>query len=90
MDYGPGLQGRQPVVKFQIVDGPHAIETIAFGRGIRERRRLVRVYGPARWRKCKGIARVRLPDGIIITAELHWYEAQGIGKQEFKIKRILD
>jgi hypothetical protein len=64
-------------------------ETIATGSGIRELARLLKRYGRGRWRKRKGIARVRLPAGEIVLAELHWYEATGIGKREFKIKRLL-
>jgi hypothetical protein len=45
---------------------------------------------PRRWRKLKGIAQVRLKDGTVGEAEVHWYEAPGIGKKEFKIKHILD
>ena len=66
------------------------VETIATGSGIRELARLRRRYGRARWRKRKGIAQVELPDGVIRVAELHWYEATGVGQREFKIKRYLD
>jgi hypothetical protein len=66
------------------------IETIAEGSGIRELARLRRAYGPGRWRKLKGIARIILPDGRTATAEVHWYEAHGIGQREMKIKRLLD
>ncbi len=66
-----------------------AVETIATGSGIRELARLRKFYGKGRWRKRKGIARVRLSDGEIVVAEVHWYEASGIGKREFKIKRIM-
>ena len=65
------------------------IETIAVGRSIREYDRLVTGYGPGRWRKLKGFAFVTLPDGIIQRAEIHWYEAHGVGRREIKIKRIL-
>jgi hypothetical protein len=65
-------------------------ETIAVGNRIREIERLVDTYGSARWRKRKGIARVRLTNGSLRTAELHWYEATGIGRKEFKIKRYVD
>jgi hypothetical protein len=65
------------------------IETIAVGSSIREIARLRRVYGLGRWRKLKGIATVRLSDGTICEAEVHWYEAHGIGRREEKIKRIL-
>lgn len=67
-----------------------SIETIATGRGIRELARLRRVYGPGRWRKLKGIARVRLPDGSRCVAEIHWYECHGIGRREFKIKQFVE
>jgi hypothetical protein len=65
------------------------IETIAIGSSIREIARLQRVHGIGRWRKLKGIATVCLSDGTICKAEVHWYEAHGIGKREEKIKRIL-
>ena len=64
--------------------------TIASGRAIRERDRLVRVYGPGRWRKRKGLASVRLQDGTQCRAEIHRYEAHGVGRREFKVKRILE
>jgi len=66
------------------------VETIAAGHGIRELRRLQRAYGHGRWRKRKGVSRVLLRDGTIRIAELHWYEAHGIGSYEHKIKRYLD
>ena len=64
--------------------------TIATGRRISELDRLVRVYGPGRWRKRKGLATLRLPDGSLCRAEVHWYEAHGVGRKEFKVKRILE
>jgi hypothetical protein len=64
--------------------------TIAIGAGIRELRRLVRVYGRGRWRKRKGLALVRFEDGSIRCAELHWYESHGLGRKELKLKRILE
>jgi hypothetical protein len=63
-------------------------EVIASGRMIREIDRLRKVYGRGRWRKMKGIASVRLPDGTTSAAEVHWYESHGIGRKEFKIKRL--
>ncbi len=75
---------------FEIVGEITVIETIAAGRGIRDLRRLRRSYGKGRWRKMKGIARIRLMTGRIRLAELHWYEAHGIGKKEIKRKRYLD
>jgi len=73
-------------VDFEIIGEILDIETIAVGSSIREVRRLRRQYGQGRWRKLKGIARVQLKDGTIHTAEVHWYEAHGIGKKEFKLK----
>jgi hypothetical protein len=66
------------------------IETIAAGRAIRDLKRLRRLYGSGYWRKMKGSARIRLRNGRIRFAEIHWYEAHGIGKKEFKRKRYLD
>ena len=75
---------------FTIVGDITDIETFAVGIAIREIGRLRKWYGRGRWRKRKGIAHVRLSDGSIRLAELHWYEASGIGKKEFKIKRYLE
>src|SRR2546422_7355199 len=75
---------------FELVGDLTDVETIATGRGIRELPRLRRLYGKGRWRKMKGSARIRLRDGRIRLTELHWYEAHGIGKKEFKRKRYLD
>ncbi len=71
---------------FEILGEITNIEPIATGRAVRDLRRLSRVYGKARWRKLKGVAAVRLKDGSIRTAEIHWYEAHGIGRKEFKLK----
>ena len=65
-------------------------ETIASGRRIRELRRLNRVYGKAKWKKRKGFAKIRLADGAVKLAELHWYEGHGKGKKEIKIKKYLE
>ena len=75
---------------FTVIGPISDIETFATGRGIRELPRLRKLYGRGRWRKRKGIATVRLADGSTRLAELHWYEATGIGRKEFKIKRYLD
>jgi hypothetical protein len=75
---------------FKILGQISEIETIAKGKGIRELARLNRIYGRGRWRKRKGVAKVRLPNGTIRTAEIHWYEAHGLGRYEDKIKRYLD
>jgi hypothetical protein len=77
-------------VDFEILDRVSDVEAIAIGGRIREIRRLQRTYGRGRWRKRKGNARVRLEDGSIRRAELHWYEATGIGRHEYKIKRYVD
>jgi hypothetical protein len=77
-------------MSFAIIGEISGIELIAKGRAVRDRRRLDRMYGKARWRKMKGVALVRLADGAVRKAELHWYEAHGIGKKEFKRKRYLD
>ena len=74
---------------FEILGRISEVETFASGSGIREIARLRRVYGHGRWRKRKGIARVRLRDGSIHLAEIHWYEASGVGRKEFKIKHFL-
>ena len=74
-----------------VILGPIANpETIATGHGIRELPRLRKLHGRGFWRKRKGEAAVRLTDGSVRRAELHWYEASGIGKFEYKIKRYLD
>ncbi|MBV9950167.1 MAG: hypothetical protein JOZ69_25225 [Myxococcales bacterium] len=74
---------------FEVVGPILNQETIATGRGIRELLRLRRAYGGTRWRKRKGVAKIRLRDGTERTAEIHWYEAHGIGCKEFKIKRFV-
>jgi hypothetical protein len=66
------------------------IEVIATGRGIRQIASIRKRYGKGRWRKLKGIAQVRLTDGTVRAAELHWYEAHGVGRRRLKIKRFLD
>jgi hypothetical protein len=75
---------------FEIVGEITGIETFAVGSSIRELSRLRELYGRGRWRKRKGFARVRLPDGAVREAELHWYEAHGIGRRDLKIKRYID
>lgn len=71
---------------FELIGEIWDIQPIAVGRGVRGLARLRRRYGKGRWRKLKGIARVRLIDSTIHTAEVHWYEAHGIGRKELKIK----
>jgi hypothetical protein len=77
-------------MNFEIISEITDIEAIAIGSKIRDVVRLRRMYGKGRWRKLKGVAKVRLGSGRIRLAELHWYEAHGIGKREMKRKRYLD
>ena len=75
---------------FEIIGDIAHAETFARGSSIREIARLRKFYGRGRWRKRKGVARVRLEDGAIRLAEVHWYEAHGIGRRELKIKHYID
>ena len=75
---------------FEVVGAIEAIEVIAAGRRIRQIVGLQEKYGKGRWRKLKGIANIRLKDGSVRIAEIHWYEAHGIGRRRLKIKRFLD
>lgn len=71
---------------FEIIGDITNIQPIARGAGVHDRTRLNKTYGQGRWRKLKGSARIRLLDGSIRFAEIHWYEAHGIGRKEFKLK----
>ena len=75
---------------FEVLGDITGIEIIAVGSRIHDIERLRKTYGSGRWRKLKGVALVRLEDGSESDAELHWYEAHGIGKQEMKIKELLE
>ena len=75
---------------FEIINEIEDIETIAVGGNIRDIMRLRKQFGVGRWRKLKGIASIRLKNGGIRKAELHWYEAHGIGRKKMKIKKFLD
>ncbi len=77
-------------MNFEIVGEINEVETIARGPSVRERARLTAQFGRGRWRKLKGTATVRLRDGSTGRAELHWYEAHGVGRRKFKIKRLLE
>jgi hypothetical protein len=77
-------------VRFDIVSEISHTELIAAGSGVRDVARLRKSHGDGRWRKLKGVATVRLPSGRLRLAEIHWYEAHGVGKRDFKIKRYLD
>ena len=76
-------------MQFEILGEIDDIETIAAGQGVHIRRHLDRTYGKGRWRKIKGVATIELEDGTICEAEIHWFEAHGIGRRDFKIKRIV-
>lgn len=75
---------------YEIIGKITDTETIAAGHGIRELQNLRRLFGDGAWRKLKGVAQVRLPNGHVRRAEIHWYEAHGIGRRKIKIKRFLD
>lgn len=75
---------------FKIIGPVRNIEVIAAGRGVRNAARLRQFFGPGRWRKMKGIAEVEEMNGTIRSVELHWYEAHGVGRRGWKIKRYLD
>lgn len=75
---------------FELIGDIKEIQNIAVGSSIRELERLRKTYGRGRWRKLKGVALVRLEDGNECLAELHWYEAHGIGKREMRVKELLD
>ena len=77
-------------MRIELIGKITAVEAIAVAKSIRDIARLRRMYGAGRWRKLKGRGRVRLPDGTICEAELHWYEAHGIGRRELKIKELLE
>jgi hypothetical protein len=75
---------------FDILEEVVNVEPMAVGKRIRELPRLEKLYGRGRWRKMKGEAKIRLRNGRVARAELHWYEAHGIGRKELKRKRYLD
>ena len=77
-------------MRFEIVGAIEQVETIATGTGVKIRTDLQKIHGRGRWRKRKGIATIRLPNGKLRRVELHWYEAHGIGKRDFKIKTYID
>ena len=77
-------------MEFEIVGEIKNVERIAVNTSIRDLARLRRLYGKGRWRKLKGSARIQLSNGKMRDAELHWYEAHGIGKREIRLKRYID
>jgi hypothetical protein len=79
-----------PAMGFQIVGPVREIETIATGRGIRQLQELKEEFGGRRWRKRKGVATVLIATSEVRLAEVHWYEAHGVGSVRWKIKTFLD
>jgi hypothetical protein len=77
-------------VWFEIIGEVSEVETIAAGHGIRRLKSLRKQYGGRKWRKLKGVAKVRRAGGSIRLAEVHWYEAHGVGRKGWKVKRFLD
>ncbi len=77
-------------MSFEIVGPITSIETIAAGSAIHDIHRLRQQFGRGRWRKLKGKATVLLADKTLRLAEVHWYEASGIGRRRMKIKSFLD
>jgi len=77
-------------VNFEVIGEISEIDTIARGSGVRIRAALRKSYGPGRWRKLKGVADVRLENGMVRRAEVHWFEGHGVGKRKMRIKRFLD
>ena len=77
-------------MKFEIVGRIANVEVIASGLGVRVRRALRKAYGSGRWRKLKGTATARLPNGALRRVEIHWHEAHGIGRRDVKIKEYLE
>jgi hypothetical protein len=74
---------------FKILGEIREKQVIAAGRSIRILPRLVRLYGQGNWLKMKGIAKVQFEDGTLAEAEVHWFEAEGIGRRKMKIKWLL-
>ena len=75
---------------FELLSELSDVEVIGVNLSVRERKRLIKQFDGRRWRKLKGAAQIRFPNGEIRRAELHWYETHGIGRRKMKVKRILD
>ena len=84
------MDDKEIPLHFEVISEIEDVETLATGGRIREIMRLRRQFGAGRWRKMKGVATIRLENGSVRSAELHWYEAHGVGKRKLKIKRLLD
>ena len=78
------------IEEFEIISPLTSIQIIARGHGIRELADLQKEFGGRNWRKLKGEATVKLRNGKLYRAELHWYEGHGVGKRKIKVKRLLD
>ena len=78
------------LTRFEIIGQVSATESIAINRSIRELQNLRKQFGPGRWRKLKGLVIVRFENGLTFRAEVHWYEAHGIGRRKTKIKQLLE
>ena len=77
-------------MRWELIGEIRDVQTIATGRKLKAHGRLTKRYGRGRWRKCNGIGTVRVADGTIRTAEIHWYEAAGFGRRELKLKRFTE
>lgn len=67
------------------------IETVTEGKRIRILKYLKKRYGGQHWKKKKRVALVKDPySGLPRRAEVHWFEAHGVGKVEIKRKRWLE
>jgi len=77
------------MIEFEIISDIIGAETIASGTGVHIRKYLQKIYGKGRWKKMKGFAKVKMDTDQIFDAEIHWFEAHGIGRKDFKIKRFL-
>ena len=75
---------------FELIGNIEKIEVVAVGGNIRDIERIQNQYGSGRWRKLKGYGKIKLQNGMFRRAEIHWYEAHGIGKKKMKIKRFLE
>jgi hypothetical protein len=76
--------------EFEVIGKVVDVEVIAVNSGIRELRNLKKLFGRGRWRKLKGNCVVRFPNGLVFSAEVHWYEAHGIGRRKMKVKRLIE
>ena len=75
---------------FELIGAITDVEVIAVNLSIREHKQLKAQFGGRRWCKLKGVGYVRFPNGEVHRAELHWYEAHGVGRRKVKVKRRLD